>query len=143
MNNREMLGCFVAAFLLLVAAPLIHDYQLWSFLGNYTVPWFCCTVAVGLILVVVTALLTGKTLGAVPPSRAVIVVLGSSAAIGVGMLLDSLSYAPGLPIDWVGSLGEWAGFTLILIVLFWIPRFSKKAAERTATPDAEDGTGNT
>ena len=142
MNLREILGCLLGALLLLVAAALIYAYRLWSFLGNYTMPWFCCALAVGLVLVVVTSLLTGKSLAAIPPSRVAIVVVGSSVGIGVGMVLDGLSYARALPNDWVSSVGEVAAFTLILIVLFWIPRLSKRAAEPAGAPDEEDAAGD-
>ena len=135
MNFREILGLLAAAVVLLLAAAIVDACQLWSFLGNCTVPWFCSVLAVGLAIVVLTSLLTGKPPATIPHIRAAMVVLVSSVVVGAGMLIDGLSYAPRPPNDWTGSLGEWVGFTLVLAVLFWIPRSGKGAVEQEDRDD--------
>ncbi len=120
MKTQEIVGLLCTAVALLVAAVLSNSYRLWSFLGNTTVPWFCGAVGIAVLLVTLTAALTGCAPGRIPISRLLIVLVGSSLAIGVGMLLDGISY--NAPADWPASVGEWLGFTLILVVLFWLPR---------------------
>lgn len=127
----------MAAVVLLVAAALIHACQLWSLLANYTVPWFCCTLAIGLVLMVLTSLVTRRTPDTIPPACVTAVVVGYSAAVGLGMLLDFLSYGREMPPDWASSLGEWAGFTGVVAGLFWIARLAKGNTETGAAVEAE------
>ena len=142
MNLRDYVASLVTALFLLVAAGLIQAYQVWSFLGNYTLGWFCSAVGIGLLLVVLTSALTGKSPAKIPGARVAVIVLGASAAVGLGMLLDGVSYASALPPDWPSSLAEWGAFTLILTILFWIPRIKDhRSAEPAAQPDGDHAAG--
>jgi hypothetical protein len=38
MNYRDTIGSLLCAFLLLIAAAIVNHLNLWSLLGNYTVP---------------------------------------------------------------------------------------------------------
>jgi len=124
MKTQDIVGLLGTAAALLVAAALTVTYRLWSFLGNSTVSWFCAALAVALLLVVLTAVLSGCDPGAIPRTRLLVVLVGSSLAVGVGMLVDAASYPT--PGDCLASIGEWIGFTIILAVLFWLPRIRAK-----------------
>ena len=57
------------------------------------------------------------------------------------MLLDAMSYPVALADHWGVSFAERGPFTVIVVVLFWIPGFNDKNAEPVAAPDAADGAG--
>ena len=134
MRPKDISALIGTAIVLISAAGITQAYQLWSFLANYTVPWFCDALAISLLLVVLTAVLAGTSAADIPISRVLVVIAGSSIVVGVGMLLDSVSYTI-LP-DWTASIGEWLGFTIMLIVVFWIPR--TKWAYKSKQVDAGD-----
>lgn len=113
---------------LLIAAVLINNFKLWSLLGNFTVPWLCSSLAIAMLLVAMVSALTGYSPATIPVSRVLVVIVGTSVAVGIGMLVDAFSYS--VPRDWAGSLAEWAGFMMIVIVVFWIPRESGKNTNR-------------
>lgn len=136
MKTRDTVALLCTAVALLAAAGLTHAYRLWSLLGNYTVPWFCGALAIAVLLFTLTAVLTGCAPGKIPVSRILTVLIGSSLAVGVGMLVDGVSYD--IPKDWTASVGEWIGFTVILAVLFWLPRLKgKHTGEQTDALDSE------
>ena len=120
MALRNPLIGVAAALGLLLSALIIQRFQLWSALASYTVPWFCSTVAIALLLVTMTSWLSGCTPAQIPISRAATVVVGVALATGVGMLLDGISY--GSRSDYASSIGEAIGFVAVTAVLFWIPR---------------------
>ena len=120
MNNHDTIGSLSCAFLLLIAAAVVNHLNLWSFLGNYTVPWFCSTIAIALLIVTLTGSICSCPPGKIPLSRVIIVIAASSGAVGLGMIIDGISY--NIPIDWASTVGEWLGFSIALIMLFWLPR---------------------
>ena len=136
MKTGDNIALLCTAVVLLVAAGLTHSYRLWSSLGNYTVPWFCGVLAIAVLLVTLTGVLTGCALGRIPVSRVLVVLVGSSLTVGVGMLVDGVAYD--IPNDWTASVGEWIGFTIILAVVFWLPRLKdERAGEQTGALDPE------
>jgi len=135
MNTKEIIGLLCTVVALLAAAVVTHVYQLWSYLGNYTVPWFCDSTAIALLLVTLTSVLTGCPPSIIPIGSALAVVVGSSLAVGLGMYVDSMSY--NVLRDSPSSIGEWVGFTLIVLFVFWIPRNRRKeSAEPTSAGDS-------
>jgi len=128
MNARGTGGLLAAVVVLLLTAWFTQAFSLWSDLGNDTVPWFCGTLAIAILVVTVTAILSGGSPGAIPVSRVLVVVIGASLALGVGMVVDGVCY--GVPDDWMGSVGEWFAFTVTLVILFWIPRSRREAVEK-------------
>jgi hypothetical protein len=121
-GNLIVITC--VALGLLVAAGLISIFKLWGLLGNLTVPWFCSSLAIAILLVAMTSALTDCPPATIPISRVLAAIVGTSVAVGVGMLVDAYSYS--VPTDLVGSLAEWAGFTTMVVVVFWIPRESNR-----------------
>ena len=121
MKTQDTVALLITAVALLVAAGVTHEYALWGSAGNYTVPWFCGALAVALLVLILTAALSGCAPGSIPLSRVLVMLIGASVIVGIGMIVDALSY--GMSDDWTGSIGEWAGFTIMLAALFWVPRF--------------------
>ena len=128
MTARGMAGLLGVVVGLLVTAWFTQAASLWSHLANDTVPWFCGMLAVAILVVTVTTVLSGTSPGAIPISRIFVVVPLVSLALGVGMAVDGICY--GIPGDWIGSVGEWFAFTVTLVILFWIPRSRQEAAEK-------------
>ncbi len=124
MDRKDIALLLLAAFLLLITGVLIDSFQLWSITGNSTIPWFCSALGTALCLISITSLLTQSSPSSISMSRAAIVIIGSSVCIGVGMVIDGFVYTHAY--DWVSSIGEWFGFTLILIIMFWLPRIRSK-----------------
>ena len=120
MSTRDTIFFLLAPLVLIITAALINSFQLWSFLGNYTVGWLCSALALALLIVAATARLAGTSPASIPRPGMLVAMTGTSAAVGIGMLIDSFAY--GIPPDWPASIGEWIGFTLILGVSFWLPR---------------------
>ena len=120
MSTSDKIGITAAALCLLVASAVIQEYSLWSTLGSYTVPWFCTALAIALLIVLSTAILCGSEVSLIPISRILVMCVGSSLAVGIGMFVDGEAY--GFQGEWIVSVGEWFGFTAILAVVFWLPR---------------------
>lgn len=133
MNNRDTIVSLSCAFLLLIAAAVVNHLNLWSLLGNFTVPWFCSTIAIALLIVTLTGSICGCPPSQIPLSRVITVIVGSSAVIGLGMLVDGASY--NIPMDWASTAGEWFGFSISLIILFWLPR-TDQTNKQIASPKA-------
>lgn len=127
LRTPVLIGLLGTSLAFLAAAALASYFQQWSFLGNLTVPWFCSAVGIGVLLVTLTSLITDCVPGSIPRARVLLVLIGSSLVTGLGMLVDAVAYE--LPYDWTASIGEWVGFTLILVVLFWLPRSKGPAAD--------------
>jgi|GEM_PF-4464860 len=120
MKISELVGFLGTAIALLIAA-VIRAFSLWSFLGNMTVPWFCAAVAVALLLVLMTAVLSGSSPRNIPMGYALVVIIGTSVILFLGMVIDAIAYhasARLLPV----SAAEWLAFTIILAAIFWMPR---------------------
>lgn len=131
MTARGIAGLLGAVVALLLTAWFTQAASLWSDLANHTVPWFCGMLAIAILVVTVTTVLSGTSPGAIPLSRILIVTPLASLALGVGMAVDGVCY--GIPGDWIGSVGEWFAFTLTLVILFWIPRSRQETAEKQGT----------
>ena len=124
MDRQDIALALLTAFVLLLAGVLIGTFQLWSLAGNSTVPWFCSALGLGLCLVSISSLMTQCPPSLIPIHRVTAVVIGSSITIGIGMLIDGLVYFNAY--DWQTSIGEWFAFTVILVVMFWLPRIKGK-----------------
>jgi len=124
MNWRHIALMLLSALLFLTASVLISSLNLWSFLGNYTMPWLCTVMAICICIVSITSLLSDAPLSSLPISCVTVIVIATSIILALGLFVDGISYA--FPKDSIGSIGEWLGFTIILLILFWIPRQTKR-----------------
>jgi hypothetical protein len=124
MNWRQVTLLLFAALLFLAASVLINAFNLWSLVGNYTIPWFCSAMAIGICIVCITCLLTENPVSSIPVSCVIVIVIAISIISGIGMIVDELIYV--YPKGWIASISEWLGFTVILIILFLIPKLTCK-----------------
>lgn len=125
MSIREIVGMLGAAAGFLLAAWVIPAYRLWSLPNCWAVPWLCSALAAGLLVVTAVCALTGCSPASVPQSRVVAAVAGVAGALAVGLVVNG--FYVHWQLDLTSNLAEWAGFTIILIVLFWLPRHGKSA----------------
>lgn len=130
METRESVPLLVASGLLLVAAGVTNEFSLWSHPANETIPWFCGALAIALLIVTLTAVLSGCRTAAIPKSRALGIAIGVPSILGIGLIVDAFSY--GASGDTLATIGEWLGFTLILIGLLWIPRLRVESRNNEA-----------
>ena len=113
----------LTALLLLVAAWLIESYSLWSRINNFTVPWFCSSLALALLIVLVVCGLRGQAPSELPWLVVVSTFLVTAVILVAGMEIDSDKYElSGV----AGSRWELAGFLGMLLGLLLVCR-SKQA----------------
>ena len=124
MNWRQMALLLFTALLFLAASVLINVFNLWSLVGNYTIPWFCSAMSIGICIVCITCLMTESPVSSTPISCVIVIVTAISIILGIGMIVDELIYV--YPKCWIASISEWLGFTVILIILFLIPKLTCK-----------------
>ena len=140
MNLRQTFALLALAVALLLAAVLIRSLALWSALANHTVPWFCSALAIAVLLVVLASLLTGRQPGKIPPAVAWWVTGGTSAALGIGMIIDAQNYQIALR-DAGASIAEWAGITAIVGSLFILSQlWSTTEAKDSESDEAQSDT---
>ncbi len=125
MTARDIAAFVLIPLVLLVAAWVIKMFPLWSFLGNATVPWFCTALALAMLIVGVTCILLRCLPDAIPARHAALVVTGILVVIGIGLAVDGFAYEEA--DDWLASIGEWSGFAVILVGVFWLPRLRAPA----------------
>ncbi len=77
-------------------------------------------IAVSVLLLGAVCVVLQVAPAAVPKRVAVMVVAGTLAIFGVGMIVDLFSYAK--PDDWLASFGGWIGFAVVLAGVFALPR---------------------
>ena len=130
MKTRDVLGFVLVPLVLLVAAWMINTFQLWDFLANMTLPWFCTAVAVSVLLLGAVCVVLEVSPTAVPGRVAVMVVVGTMAIFGAGMVVDFLFYVR--PDDWAASVGGWIGFGAVLGGVFTLPQLRPRSAQDTA-----------
>lgn len=127
MQTRAVIGFALIPFALLAAGWLAKTMPIWSVTGGHTVPWFCNAFAIALLVAGGTSLLCGQALAELPVRVAVLAAAGAILIVGIGFVVDALTH--GSASDWTATLGEWVGFTVLVIGCFWLPR----AAGRQAT----------
>ena len=83
MDRTTLIGWTLMPLGLLVAAWLIGTARLWSHTANYTVPWFCTTLAVCLLAVGGLAVLCNVAPARIPIAAASLFYAGAVMIIGV------------------------------------------------------------
>lgn len=117
-------------------AVAISTCHLWGFVGNLTVPWLLSCLAIGLMVILTTAALTGQMPGEWSAGVSAFVIAGISGILGIGMVVDSLSYGPFDIGQWLASAAEWAGFTILLAFLFWIAALGAQRRRKKPLEDS-------
>jgi hypothetical protein len=120
MQTRDIVGFILVPVVLLAAAWLISDYQLWNPVASLTIPWFCTALALALLVLGATCLIVGAAPAAVPMKAALVIYGVTVIVVAVGLVVDGLDDLDGGTA--LTSLVEWVGFSLILLAVFMAPR---------------------
>lgn len=124
MKSNEWAYFILLPLLLLITACAIHTCRLWSYLANFTVPWFCSALALALLILGVSCFLLQCTPAQIPLLRVRQIILAILLILGLGLIVDLFAY--GESRDWLASIGEWVGFMVILLGVFKLPRTQDK-----------------
>jgi len=119
-QSRDVVGFALIPLALLATGWLAKTLPIWSVTGGHTIPWFCNALAIALLVAGGTSLLCGQALAAIPVRAAVLAAAGAILIVGIGFVVDALTH--GRASDWTATLGEWVGFTVLVIGSFWLPR---------------------
>lgn len=126
MHTRDIVGFIVLPLVLLAAGYLAGSQNQWADVGSLTISWFCSCLALAIVIVGVTGLLVQAPPGEIPLGAAALVYAAAVGVVGVGMVIDAFACdeLESLP----SSLGEWAGFAVILAALYLAPRLRARPA---------------
>lgn len=117
------------------AGWLIARGGLWGQLGCLTMPWFCLTVGLSILIAGATWSVCGVRPSALPVALIVLVTFGTGFVVGGGMIMDGITYGDD-NIPWLASLVECIAFTVVLFAVFWLPKlagyFGPQPPEETA-----------
>ena len=121
MNAAQIWGFIGIPLSLLSVAVAINRFNLFSYLGNLTMPWLLTAVACSLLLVGAVCILRREEPNELPGRVCVAAVLLVQTIYGAGMVVDRFAYRCA-PADWPASVGGWIGFGVILAAAFLLPR---------------------
>ena len=120
MTISRIVGYGMLPAVLLFTGWLVDRGQLWSSGANWTIPWLCSALALALLVVGAASLLCEQTPACLPRKAVVLLYLAIVLVMGAGIVVDG-SDRPDQDA-FRTSIAEWAGFSVILLVLFWVPR---------------------
>ena len=123
MQTRDVLGFLLFPLVLLAAAWVVAERQIWDAVGNSTVPWFWSALAIAVLLLGLTCLIAKQPPSELPMRVAVTVVTATLVVLAVGMVIDGREFQT----DWLSSVGSWIGFAVILGGVFALPRLSMRS----------------
>ena len=131
MKIGNVLGYSFASFMLIVMAPIVQQYQLWSGYSNWTIPWLCSVLALSLLIVFLTSLLSGLEPSQFSIKLILSVYIPLVTVAAVGIVVDNLSQCTTYSDEiFFTSMAEWLGFALILLVMLLVP--TKCAGKETS-----------
>ena len=126
MRIVEVVGLVLIPTALFVAAWLMNTVTIASSVVSATLPWICTMIGIVLLILGATCLILQKPPGQLPRSVALTICAATSLGLFVGMFVDYRYYYPEAAIG--VELMEWVGFTLILCIVFFVPRIPSRGA---------------
>ena len=120
MKVQEIIGYCLFPLICVTVAVAISQYELWSVIGNYTIPWFCSAIAVAQIVVGVVCILSQRPACEIPTRVSTTVTVLAALGLCFGYFVDHSLYFPKAQL-WM-HLSEALGFSLILGLCFWFPK---------------------
>ncbi len=126
MRIVEIIGLVLVPTALFVAAWLMNKITIASSLLSATLPWICTMIGIVLLILGATCLILQKSPSQVPLRAALTICVATSLGLLVGMFVDFHYYYPDAVIG--VDLMEWGGFTLILCMVFFVPRIRSRGA---------------
>ncbi len=126
MRIVEIIGLVLVPTALFVAAWLMNKITIASSVFSATLPWICTMIGIVLLILAATCLILQKPPGQLPLSAALTICVATSLGLLAGMFVDLHYYYPEAEIG--ADLMEWVGFTLILCIVFFVPRIRSRGA---------------
>lgn len=120
MTIPHVLGFTFLALLFLLAGSQLGGIRAWSPTSTATIAWICSALAVALTVVGATSLLCQTTPGRIPRRSARIVWAAVVVVAGIGIVVDNWGVLENAAFR-IG-VAEWLGFSVLLFVLFEVPR---------------------
>ena len=126
MKNSEIIGLALVSTALFVAAWVMNTVTIASSLLSATLPWICTMIGIVLLILGATCIILQKSPSQIPLRAAITICVATSLGLLVGMFVDFHYYYPDAEIG--VDLIEWIGFTLILCMVFFMPRIRSRDA---------------
>ena len=126
MKDSEIIGLALVSTALFVAAWVMNTVTIASSLLSATLPWICTMIGIVLLILGATCLILQRSPSQVPLRVAVTICAATSLGLLVGMFVDLHYFYPDAEIG--VDLIEWIGFTLILCMVFFVPRIRSRGA---------------
>ena len=82
--TSQVISSCVLALALLAAAWLVNDERLWSPVGNTTMPWFCSALAIAILVVAFTIVLTQVPAAELPLRVSLVVTVALTGGLAIG-----------------------------------------------------------
>lgn len=131
MKIANTLGYFLLIVLLIILGPVIQSFQLWTAACNWTIPWLCSAMALGLCVVFLSCLLSGQEFAKLNKKYLLFLYVPIVLVAGVGIAVDSYSPGPLGNDEFFVCMAEWLGFAVILLAFLLAPRFLSKEENNT------------
>ena len=131
MKIANTLGYFLLVVLLIVLGPVIQRYQLWTDACNWTIPWLCSAMALGLCVVFSLCLLSGQELANLNKKYLLFLYVPIVLVAGAGIAVDSYSRGSLGTDEFFVCMAEWLGFAVILLTFLLAPGFLGKEENKT------------
>ena len=125
MKTGTMLGYFLSALLLIIMAPIIKTFELWTAACNWTIPWLCSAIALSVILVLIMSSLSGLAPTQFSLKFSLSFYLSIILIAGIGIVVDSLSQGVIVTEAFFVSMAEWLGFSVIWLLFLLVLRMAK------------------
>jgi len=120
MKLLDLLNYVIVAVVLLAIGWVIKNAGLWSYYSNMTVPYICSAIAVSLMVVASTALICQKPASEIPGIA--IAIFCGVLIILMGILIFVNVWSNRGSQLFVTSISEWLGASVILVLVFVLPR---------------------
>ncbi|GEM_PF-1928458 len=131
MRIASTLGYFLLIVLLIILGPVVQSFQLWTGAGNWTIPWLCSAMALGLCVIFLSCLLSGQEFAKLNKKYLLFLYVPIVLVAGVGIAVDSYSHGSLGHDEFFVCMAEWLGFAVILLAFLLAPGFLSNEANTT------------
>ena len=126
MKVTDIIGFVFIPTALFLAAWVMEHAAIASSVLTATLPWICVMVGIVLLILAATCLMLQKPPAELPLIPALSICVATSLGLLVGLFVDVHYYYPEAQKGEL--LIEWLGFTLILCIVFLVPRIRSSGA---------------
>jgi len=126
MKVADILGFVLIPMALFLAAWVMKHAPIASLLLTATLPWICVMFGIVLLILGATCLMLQKPPPELPLIPALSICVATSLGLLAGLLVDVHYYYPEARQGEL--LIEWLGFTMMLCIVFLVPRIRASGA---------------